>query len=265
MYFTIFVIGIVTVVIVMNLVSRKDEQQQCKEVDIIIEGAEAFIDQSDINTLITQKYGKMVGRKMMDLPIHDIEKSLTKLPYVAKASVHEDLDGVLKVDIAQRDVVLRVINKNGRDYYITNNGFKIPSTLKYVPRVLVATGNIDEGFGADVDTVKSKVLRNLVEVSSFIDKDELWKNQVVQLYVNQDKDIEMVPRVGTQQLIIGNADSLNNKFELLKDYYTHILPKVGANAYEKVNVKYAGQIICEKRGNWSFADDSSKTKKNNIL
>jgi len=66
------------------------------------------------------------------------------------------------------------------------------------------------------------------------------------------EDIELVPRVGDQQLIIGNADSLAQKFELLNVFYQEIMPRVGSQAYDKVNVKYAGQIICEKRGNWSF-------------
>ncbi|MNI27223.1 hypothetical protein D3C73_809530 [compost metagenome] len=130
---------------------------------------------------------------------------------------------------------------------------------------MVATGNIAEGYNEALDTISTPLVKDLVKVIEFIKNDELWSNQVVQIYVNGDKDIELVPRIGTQQLIVGSADSLEQKFELLKTFYTQIMPKVGINAYGVVNVKYGGQIICEKRGNWSFSDDQTKKVANNTL
>ncbi|WP_293947202.1 MULTISPECIES: cell division protein FtsQ/DivIB [unclassified Sphingobacterium] len=265
LYFTLFFIGVIVVVVIMTIVGKRDEQQLCKEVKIVIEGTEAFIDQSDISKLIAQNYGSFVGKKINGIPFQRVEKMLKKLPYVSDASIHADMDGTIKVNIDQREAVMRVINKNGREFYVDPKGLKIPTTLKYIPHIMVATGNISEGYNEALDTVSTTLVKDLVKVVEFIGKDELWSNQVVQIYVNADHDIELVPRVGTQQLIVGSADSLEQKFELLKTFYTQIMPKVGINAYGVVNVKYGGQIICEKRGNWSFADDQTKKIANNTL
>lgn len=52
-FITLF-LGVIAVIIVMSLVNRKDEQQVCREVNIFIEGKEAFIDQGDISALISK-------------------------------------------------------------------------------------------------------------------------------------------------------------------------------------------------------------------
>jgi cell division protein FtsQ len=175
------------------------------------------------------------------------------------------MDGTVRINIDQREAVMRVINKNGKEFYVDPKGLKIPTTLKYIPHIMVASGYISEGYNEALDTISTPLVKDLVKIVEFIGKDELWSNQVVQIYVNADRDIELVPRVGTQQLIVGSADSLEQKFELLKTFYTQIMPKVGINAYGVVNVKYGGQIICEKRGNWSFSDDQTKKVANNTL
>jgi cell division protein FtsQ len=161
-----------------------------------------------------------------------------------------DMDGTMQVAVQQREVVVRIINQVGQEYYVDSKGNKIPVTLKYVPHVMVANGNIREGYKKSLEPVTSDLVKDLVKIVEDTKSDELWSNQIVQLYVNDDKDIEIVPRVGNQQLIIGNADSLSYKLDRLKKFYTHILPKVGSDAYSKVNVKYSGQIVCERKGDW---------------
>jgi hypothetical protein len=47
---------------------KRDEQQVCKDIKIVIEGTEAFIDQVDISKLIEQNYGSFAERKSMEFP-----------------------------------------------------------------------------------------------------------------------------------------------------------------------------------------------------
>jgi cell division protein FtsQ len=39
---------------------------------------------------------------------------------------------------------------------------------------------------------------------------------------------------------------LERKFEKLLLFYRKIVPKTGINAYKTVNLKFAGQIVCER-------------------
>jgi len=249
-YFFLALVALVGIGMLMSLVTNKDQTQVCSGLNVIVEGKETFIDQKDISTMIQEKFGSVIGKSLSDIPLHGIELELKKSPYVSHADVHVEIDGNMQVVVKQREVILRVINQHNQEYYVDAKGHKIPVTLKYVPHVLVATGNIKEGYKKALDPVKSKLVKDLVRIVEETKDNELWSNQIVQLFVNDIGDIEIVPRVGAQQLILGNADSLHNKLERLTNFYTHILPKVGTEAYNKVNVKYGGQIICERKGDW---------------
>ncbi len=259
-YAVLGLLALVGLGMLMSLIGKKDNTQVCTDLKVMIEGKETFIDQNDISKLIDKSYGAVRGKELSTIPIHSIEESLEKLPYVSSAEIHMDMDGALQVKVRQREVLMRVINRSGKDFYVDPNGLKIPVTLKYVPRVMVATGNIAEGYKEPLEPISSATLKDLLEVVKYVNKDELWGNQVVQLFVNTDMDIELIPRVGTQDLIIGDADSLDSKFQRLKLFYNEILPKVGTEAYNKVNVKYAHQIVCERKGAWTI-DSAQVVKK----
>lgn len=234
----------------MNVISSKDEFQKCTALRVSIEGKETFIDQNDISKMINSQFGSVIDKNLKDIKFQQIETAIEKLPYVSSAEVYADIDGVMQVKVQQREVILRVISKSGREYYVDRQGNKVPVTLKYVPHVLVANGNIKEGYSKALESVESNTVKDLVKIVDRVMGDPLWENQIVQMYVNDQRDIELVPRVGNEVLVIGSADSLDDKLNRLEIYYKNILPKVGTEAYEKVNVKYGGQIICERRDNW---------------
>ncbi|MFZ4863811.1 cell division protein FtsQ/DivIB [Sphingobacterium sp. Mn56C] len=237
-------------VVLMGMISRKDKAQNCAGLTVMVEGKETFIDQQDISNMIHSKFGDLLHMPLKEVKLHAIELEIERLPYVSAAEVYADMDGKIQVKVQQREVLLRVINNNGKEYYVDAVGNKIPVTLKYVPHVLVASGHISEGYSKPLEKVESQLLKDLIKIVDRVKDDNLWGNQIVQLYVNEQKDIELIPRVGKELLVIGTADSLDYKLERLALYYTEIVPKVGAEAYQKVNVKYGGQIICERKGNW---------------
>src|SRR5690606_3172440 len=140
----------------------KSDAQVCAALKVIIKGKETFIDQQDIAKLISDNHGMVIGRKLNSIEIGKIESTLKALPYVADASVHTDMDGLLQVSVKQREVVLRIINKQGKAYYVDTQYKKIPPTLKYVPRVLVANGHISEFYHAPLEGIKSDIVLDLV-------------------------------------------------------------------------------------------------------
>jgi len=240
------------ILLLMALIHEKDAAQRCISMRVVVEGRETFVDQQDISERVASRFGNVVGRPLNQIPVQQMEESLDELPYVASAEVYTDMDGVLRVSVRQREVILRVISHSGAEYYIDTKGVKVPLTPKYVPHVPVASGYIAEGYGKALDSIRTPLLRDLAEIAGHTRGDALWSGQIVQLYVNQDRDIEIVPRVGTQLLLLGDARNLRGKLDRLEVFYREILPKVGSDAYRRVSVKYEGQIICERRDGWSL-------------
>jgi cell division protein FtsQ len=130
--------------------------------------------------------------------------------------------------------------------------------MNFTAKVLVANGFILEGFANRVDTLDTKLARDLYNTALFIENDTLWNDQIEQLYVNQQSEIEMVPRVGNQRIILGTADSLQVKFRNLLAFYKKAMPRVGWDAYKTISLKYANQIVCEK---YSAADSAAMATK----
>ncbi|WP_157970262.1 cell division protein FtsQ/DivIB [Albibacterium indicum] len=233
--------------VLMSFISVKSNDLACRDLVVIIPGEQSFVARQDIDQLILEKHGEVVGRTLKSLPIHDIEADLRSIPFIENALVNMDMNGKVEIRINQREAVLRVINRKGEDFYLDKNLIKIPLSNHYAPNVLVANGMINEDYGSGLDSVQSDVLKGLYAIAEYVEQDSIWEAQIEQLYVNRDGEIEMVPRVGSHQIILGNADSLDLKFEKLRLFYKHIVPKVGWDTYKGVNLSFANQIVCIRK------------------
>lgn len=232
--------------VLMSFVAEKRKSVLCTDVKILIPGADNFIEREEIDAILKQSQGKLIGQHLADVNLQRIEKDIIANPYIAYATVYADMSGVIQIKVKQRQPVLRLININGQDYYIDKYGLKMPVSPNFTANVLVANGNILEHFSGKVDTLITKLAGDLYKVALYIKQDTLWDAQIEQLYVNDKKDIELVPRVGNQRIILGSADSLETKMRNLLVFYKKAMPKVGWDAYKTINVKYTNQIVCER-------------------
>jgi len=234
------------VIVLMSFIHIKKQEVKCISIKILIPGADNFIEREEIDAILKQSQGDLVGKPLENINTHEIEKAIQANPYIAFAKVYADMDGVINIQIKQRQPVLRIINAGGQDYYIDREGLKMPMSPNFTANVLVATGNILEGFGGRVDTLLTPLVADLYKTALFLKKDTLWDAQIEQIFVNSKSDIELIPRVGNQRIILGNADSLSVKMGNLLAFYKQAMPQVGWDAYKTINIKYINQIVCEK-------------------
>jgi cell division protein FtsQ len=245
-------------VVLMSFIEVKKAEVVCKSVKIYIPGNQYFIDRQEVDKILMVNSHALIGRHMEDINIHDLENKLKANPFIEFAKVYSDMDGVINVEISQRQPILRLMNRFDQDFYVDQHGLKIPLSANFTARVLVANGYIDELFANQVDTLHTALARDLFKTADYIRKDSLWDAQIAQIYVNQDHEIELIPRVGNNRILLGNADSLNTKFHNLLIFYKKAIPQVGWDAYKIINVKYANQVIGVK--NQMMKTDSLKMK-----
>jgi cell division protein FtsQ len=236
-------------VVLMSFIEFKKSGVFCKAVKVYIPGNQYFIDKEEVDNIINVHKHQLVGRNMESINLHDLEKRLKANPFIESAKVYADMDGIIKVEISQREPVMRVMNQAGQDFYIDQHGLKIPMSPNFTAKVLVANGYIDEAFGNKLDTLHTEIATELYKTAQFINKDSLWSAQITQLYVTQDHEIELIPRIGTNRILLGNADSLENKFHNLLVFYKQALPQVGWDRYKLINIKFANQVVGVKSDN----------------
>ncbi|MDN5284186.1 MAG: cell division protein FtsQ [Mucilaginibacter sp.] len=246
-------------VVLMSFIEVKKASLICTAVKVNIPGSQYFIDKQEVDQILQTSSHTLIGRKLEGIDIQDLENKLKANPFIEFAKVYTEMDGVLRVEVSQRQPILRVMNHYDMDFYVDQHGLKIPLSSNFTARVLVANGFIDELFTNHVDSLHTRVAKDLFLTADFIRKDSLWDAQIAQLYVNKDHEIELIPRVGNQRILIGNADSLQVKFANLLAFYKEVLPKVGWDKYRMINIKYSGQVVGIKNENMKA--DSIKASK----
>jgi len=242
-----WLISLAGVVVLLSFINVKKQTVKCTDVKVLIPGADNFIEREEIDAILKEDQGVLLGRNLENINIHKIEKKLQSNPYIGFAKVYVDMDGILHIEVKQRQPILRILNGNGQDFYIDNDGLKMPISSNFTANVLVATGHITEVFGSRVDTLHTQLARDLYKTAQYIKKDTLWDAQIEQIVVDQKNDIELIPRVGNQRIVLGNADSLEKKMKNLLLFYKKAMPQVGWDTYKTINIKYTNQIVCEKR------------------
>lgn len=245
-------------VVLMSFIEVKKAEVVCKDIKIYIPGNQYFIDRQEVDKMLTANGRVLIGNRVEKINIHDLEKRLRANPFIEFATVYADMDGTISVEITQRQPILRIINRYDQDFYVDQHGLKIPLSANFTARVPVANGFIDELFANRVDTLHTPLARDLFKTADYVGRDSLWSAQIDQLYVNQRHEIELVPRVGNNRILLGNADSLDTKFHNLLVFYKKALPQVGWDAYRVINVKYANQVVGVKNEN--LKADSLKLK-----
>lgn len=269
LYGFLWLVSLSGLVMLMSFIEIKKDKLKCRDVKVILPGRYNFVERDEIDRILLESGGILVGKGLHEINIHKLENRLKANPFIEYAKVYADMDGIVHVQIRQREPVLRVINMANLHFYIDGKGLKMPVSDNYTAKVLVVNGFIDEDFTGKVDTPQSKLIKDLYRAALFIKADTLWDNQIEQLFVDLNGDIEMVPRVGDHKIILGDADSLQTKFRNLFFFYKKAIPKMGWDTYKTINLKYANQIVCEKNvtdstqlksGNVSASADSTQTE-----
>ena len=93
----------------------------------------------------------------------------------------------------------------------------------------------------------SSLLRQMVHMAEFINRDSFWTAQVEQIVVTPNKTFQLIPLIGNHFVEFGNADQLEEKFKRLYIFYTQVLPNAGLDHYEKIDVQYADQVVATKK------------------
>jgi cell division protein FtsQ len=253
--------GLITL---MSFIETKKSGVVCTQVKVYIPGNQYFIDKDEVDHILGIPDHALVGRRMETINIHELENKLKANPFIEFAKVYADMDGTINVEISQRQPILRIVNRYDQDFYVDQHGLKIPLSNNFTARVIVANGNIDELFANRVDTLHTLMAAELFKTADYIRKDSLWAAQISEIYVNKDHEIELIPRVGSSRILLGDADSLDNRFHNLLVFYKKALPQVGWGTYNLINIKYANQVIGIRNGaakKDSLAKDSTKLNK----
>ncbi len=240
--------GLLVVAMVVTMVTRREDRCKDLRIDIYPEQVN-FVSQEHIRHILVEVSAKeLVGSRLKDLNLHNMEKYVTMHPFVKDCQIYKDWQNVLYVTIEQEIPIARMLYKGNQSQYITTTGRLLPFSKAYTPRVLV----VNYPAWQPVEYMQDNaVSHGIMKVLDFILQDAYWNKQVAEVNISSQGDLSFYPQIGHQWALLGNVKQPNAlhcaaAFEKLKIFYTRILPKKGWDAYTGVDVRFEKQIVCKK-------------------
>lgn len=215
-------------------------------IEVYVEGISElyFVEEKEILRMLENEFEQLrPGVALSDISLYELEKKVESHPFVRDADVYADLKGKIMVKVAQHIPLARIVRPMAADGYISTEGKILPTSNNFTPRVITL-----EGRGAERILERGALTpeqESLLELIHYIHEDKVWQAQISGLELLANGEVLLQQQVGKQVIEFGKPDQIAEKFKKIGIYYTEIVPQKGWNAYERVNVKFKDQIICE--------------------
>jgi cell division protein FtsQ len=214
-----------------------------------------FVTKKQLLNLAYGNSARIAGKPVKEVSVSAIENRINGLRELKKAEAYMTIDGMVHIYVEQRNPVMRVIPDNGGDYFIDEDGIVMRRRNLYNPRLHIVEGNVNisaamlNGVSVLDTSIKKSVLKDIYPLVNYINDDKFWSAQIDQIYIDRNDEIDLILRIGSQQIHLGTAENYEGKLRNLEAFYDKVLPEVGWNKYSLINLEFKDQIVCKKRDN----------------
>jgi cell division protein FtsQ len=247
------------IVLLVSAVYYKDNKT-CNgvRVEMFGDNLNYFVNKNDVYSIV-KKYGgdTTMHTAISAINLKQIEKDLKKLIWIESAELFFDNNNILKISVKESKAIARVFTNFGNSFYIDSTAKLLPVSAKLSARLPVFTGFA--GNGTTITKADSISLSEIKKISIKINSDSFLMAMIEQVNILPDNYYEMIPKVGNQIIMLGEAKNVDSKFEKLKLFYKKVTPVVGWNKYSKINLQFENQIVTSLKGVEEAYSDSIKT------
>ncbi len=236
---------------------RSKDEKNCAGVEVDISGVNNnfFIDESDVLSIIRNYVGgKPVGRSLTSFNLRDIEQHLEHDVWIRNAELFFDNNEVLRVNVDEREPVARIFAADGKTFYIDSSLKILPLSEKFSARLPVFTGFFHRT--GRLSAADSSLLSEIMNISLLMQKDSFLMAMVEQVDITAQRSFEMVPKIGNQLIIFGDATDAEEKFKKLKLFYKEVITKAGWGRYSVINLQYKNQVVAKIKDAIDKSSDS---------
>ena len=224
----------VTVLIMMLLVTafahlRNDGRYIEKMTVTFKSEAPRFLNDLLVNKLLIQNKGELPWKAKDSLVLSMLETLIEENPYVQNAEVFHFQQGVLGVNIQEKNAVVRV--QGSEQYYLDKAGNQLPISKNHTPKVPVFLGALEE-----------EQKENLLSLIDQIDKDSFLRDELASIHYRSNSYFIGLKSYGFE-VEIGQIRHIGQKLSKLKVFCAyHDNHKLERN-YSLINLKFKNQVV----------------------
>lgn len=248
------------IIVLLVAAVRNNSSRRCKGLEVSITGVDEkiFIDEDEIRRVIFRSLGSSVkGKPVSEFDLHAIEQSLKSDTWVKEAKLFFDNNEMFRVKVVQREPVARIFTRSGYSFYVDNSLVMLPLSDLFSARVPVFTG-----FPADQKVLRSRdslLLRDIRDLSVQINNDSVVSAMIEQVDITKGYEFEMIPKLGEQVILFGDASDAEQKFSRMLLFYREMLSNGRLNRYSRISLKFKNQVVATVKGMEDVSADSVRT------
>lgn len=229
--------------------------QPCSGIEVrIADSADYhFVTKRQLLNLAYGNRSRIIGKPMGELAVNEIESRISVLRELKVAEVYPTIDGKIHMYVDQRNPVLRVIPDGGGDFFLDEEGWLFRKRNLYNPRLHIIGGNIRitpamlDSVGVLDTLIRRSILKEAFHFVNYIRDDSFWSAQIDQIHVDENDEINLIPRVGNHIIHLGTFENFRGKLRNLEAFYEKVMPVAGWDKYSLINLEYRDQVVCRKR------------------
>ncbi|MCR5424207.1 MAG: hypothetical protein K6E93_05520 [Bacteroidales bacterium] len=283
--YILFAVVLLIGIIVSNVV-RSNSLVRGIKVVVDYNGNDTLVSANSIRILIAEQLPTLNSQKVKEVDCQAVAHTVMTNPYVEHCESSVSIGRDIIVKATQRTPIVRVfLNKvvnipaqqnasdtqdsatqqkkgdtktEAHECYFDKEGRYVPLSQEGSCNVIIANGHIKEQLSANCASFDAKKMSEdsklqemdiiqLWILAEFLYSHEEYGPLFDQIYVNENRDLCLVPKVGNHIVILGHADNLDKKFHDLLVFYRKAMNQVGWNTYKQINLKYKDQLICTER------------------
>jgi len=223
-------------VVILGFSNHKNELRSIDKVTVIFEdGENLFMNYEMVDKLLKQNGKSLEKQAKSIVDLQGLESTVLKHPMVENAMSYITVDNEFVTKVRQRKPIARILSSKG-SFYIDRLGQKMPLSSNYSARVLLVTGSVDTTDFNDV-----------YKLAMAIKNDAFLNQQIVGVQKKEDKEYELLLRIGKQRVQFGKVIKIKEKFSKLNVFFKKTLADHSIDKYSVINLKYNNQVVCTKR------------------
>jgi len=194
-----------------------------------------LVDVQSVLSAILQ-HDSIVGSFYGDISLAEVEMWVREqLPAVQNVQVYTGLDRSLQVQVTQRRPIARWHRSGSQapDCYLDDEGELMPLSSVFTARVPVIFAPNEEAVQVAFAYIKE------------LEADPIWRAFVDGLVIENDA-VELIPRLGSARIALGDLALLPEKMNQLDAFYREQIARGNLNEYKHISLEYEGQIVAQR-------------------
>lgn len=231
-------IGVLAVVgVVWANIARLNSTVRDIDVQIRYAEADTLITPADVEQYVLQQMPTLKSQLIKEVNPEEVLQTVSKSPYLHHTEVSVSMSRHIVIRTCQRTPVARIFGRKG-DYYIDSTCTQMPLSPHSQPDIIMANYS---------DTASRHNIRSICMVATYLHHHPQYGELFDQIYEESNHDLYLVPRLGQHVVLLGDTTDLDTKFFNLITLYRKGMKKTGWDTYSLVNLKFRGQVVCERK------------------